>query len=700
MIFLNPAVLFGLLASSIPILIHLFNLKKLKKIEFSTLAFLKELQKNKIRRIKIKQWILLALRVSIILFIVMAFARPTLRSVQIGGTTSAAKTTAIFILDDTFSMSVVDQKGSYFNQAKEIIKQILSQLQEGDEVGLILISNPGSEQKVTSDFSEFVKTVDRTDLTDVSGYINAAIVKAAQMIGESKNFNKEIYVLSDFQKNKIENDNVNTNVSELLNSGVKLYSIRLSDKTVFNLSIDDLKVNNQIFEKDKTVSFSVTVSNHSNQDVKNGVVSLFINNERASQKSFDVNSGQSIEVEMQATPKVTGFIDIVAEIESDEIQQDNKRFANIFIPDKIPIGMFYENRDDLGFIGIALGTDSSSRYELAKNNINQITSKQLEKYKVIILSTNYLNAGFEQINNFLKNGGGLILFPSSDPEVAKINQFFNRIGLQVNATFVGDIGKTDLKIKFEKSDFNHPVFQNIFQNKEKKNFESPTLNAYYKYAMNGNPIISLLDGSAFLSEFRLGNGKVLLFNVSPVLSWSDFPLKSIFAPLINNSVVYLASLEREKNIYLAGETISVNLKNQNISQIKVIRPDRSEEIVNLEDKPDRSFFPYTNTSIVGNYKFISGKKQFENISVNTDPTESVIEYATQSDFESYLKKIKFNGNYIPIDKESNISEKILQARFGSELWRYFVFLAIILALIEMTIARNVKKELEGLNSSE
>lgn len=700
MIFLNPAVLFGLLASSIPILIHLFNLKKLKKIEFSTLAFLKELQKNKIRRIKIKQWILLALRVSIILFIVMAFARPTLRSVQIGGTTSAAKTTAIFILDDTFSMSVVDQKGSYFNQAKEIIKQILSQLQEGDEVGLILISNPGSEQKVTSDFSEFVKTVDRTDLTDVSGYINAAIVKAAQMIGESKNFNKEIYVLSDFQKNKIENDNVNTNVSELLNSGVKLYSIRLSDKTVFNLSIDDLKVNNQIFEKDKTVSFSVTVSNHSNQDVKNGVVSLFINNERASQKSFDVNSGQSIEVEMQATPKVTGFIDIVAEIESDEIQQDNKRFANIFIPDKIPIGMFYENRDDLGFIGIALGTDSSSRYELAKNNINQITSKQLEKYKVIILSTNYLNAGFEQINNFLKNGGGLILFPSSDPEVAKINQFFNRIGLQVNATFVGDIGKTDLKIKFEKSDFNHPVFQNIFQNKEKKNFESPTLNAYYKYAMNGNPIISLLDGSAFLSEFRLGNGKVLLFNVSPVLSWSDFPLKSIFAPLINNSVVYLASLEREKNIYLAGETISVNLKNQNISQIKVIRPDRSEEIVNLEDKPDRNFFPYTNTSIVGNYKFISGKKQFENISVNTDPTESVTEYATQSDFESYLKKIKFNGNYIPIDKESNISEKILQARFGSELWRYFVFLAIILALIEMTIARNVKKELEGLNSSE
>src|SRR4030066_1542341 len=107
MTFLNPAVLFGLLAASIPILIHLFNLRKLKKIEFSTLSFLKELQKNKIRKVKLKQWLLLALRVLIILGIVFAFARPALRGTTIGGTASTAKTTAVFILDDTFSMSVV-----------------------------------------------------------------------------------------------------------------------------------------------------------------------------------------------------------------------------------------------------------------------------------------------------------------------------------------------------------------------------------------------------------------------------------------------------------------------------------------------------------------------------------------------------------------------------------------------------------------
>jgi uncharacterized membrane protein len=88
MTFLNPAILIGLAAASIPILIHLLNLRKLKKIEFSTLNFLKELQKNKIRRVRLKQWLLLALRVLIILMIVTAFARPTLEGVSTSGASS------------------------------------------------------------------------------------------------------------------------------------------------------------------------------------------------------------------------------------------------------------------------------------------------------------------------------------------------------------------------------------------------------------------------------------------------------------------------------------------------------------------------------------------------------------------------------------------------------------------------------------
>ena len=696
MIFLNPAILFGLLAASIPVIIHLFNLRKLKKIEFSTLTFLKELQKNKIRKIKLKQWILLALRVLIILFVVMAFARPALQSIQIGGTTSVAKTTAIFILDDTFSMSVVDQKGSYFNQSKEIIKQVISQLQEGDEVGLILVSNPRLENKLTSNLSEFIKNVDQLDLSFSSGDLNSAITKAAQLISESKNFNKEIYVLSDFQKNKITNEKIENDLSEILNESIRLYSFDLSDKDVFNLSVDELKINSQIFEKDKPVSFSITVSNNSRQDVRNAVVSLFINDERAAQKSFDVSAGQSTIIEIEATPKSTGFIDVVAEIETDEIEQDNKRFASLFVPEKTLVGLFAENQNDLTYVDLALQTAGDGKYSIERKRVNQLTSQQLNKYQTIIISTNTIASGIEQLKNFVQNGGGVILFPSSNQDAARLNQLYSQLGLRTSASFIGKVNSTDLKIKFDKTDFNHPVFQNIFQNDDKKKYESPELNAYYKISSAGNQMISLVDGSSFLSEYRIGKGKVFVFNSSPVLSWSDFPIKSIFAPLMNKSVAYLSSKDREQNVFLAGEEINLNLKNASPSQLKIVKPHKSEEFINLSENTGRDYLSYSKTNIAGYYKFYSSDNLLEDISINTDPTESKTVYADESEFEAYLKEIKFDGKYISIDKESNITEKIMQARFGSELWRYFVLIAIILALIEMTIARNAKKDLEGL----
>jgi len=697
MIFLNPAILFGLLAASIPVIIHLFNLRKLKKIDFSTLAFLKELQKNKIRKIKLKQWILLALRVLIILFVVMAFARPTLQSVKIGGTTSAAKTTAVFILDDTFSMSVVDQKGSYFNQAKQIIKDVISQLQEGDEVGVVLVSNPSSEKKLTSNLSDFIKQIDRTDLSYASGDLNTSIVKAAQLISESKNFNKEVYVLSDFQKNKIDQQNLKNDVSEILNKSVKLYSFYLADKDVFNLSIAELKINNQIFEKDKPISFLITITNNSKQDVSNSVVSLFLNNERAAQKSFDVKAGQSTLVEIEAVPKSTGFIDVTTEIETDEILQDNKRFASVFIPEKISIGLFYENPSDATFVDLALQSTGDNRYSIEKKNLSQILSQRLNQFQSIIIIANSTN-GVDQLKSYLKSGGGIILFPSSVSDVPKLNQFYRQIGLNISITFVGKISSSDLKIKFDKIDFNNPVFQNIFQTEDKKKFESPEINAYYKNSIIGTQIISLVDGSSFLSEVKVGQGKILIFNSSPVLSWSDFPIKSIFTPLINNSIVYLSSKEREENVFLAGEEVSVNLRNSNPSQIKVIRPDNSQEFINLKESNLKDYLIYSNTNLAGIYKFYSGDNKIEDISINTDPSESKTVYASELDFENYLKEIKFSGDYVTIDKNSNISEKILQARFGSELWRYFLLIAIILALLEMTIARNAKKDLEGLKT--
>jgi uncharacterized membrane protein len=562
MTFLNPAILIGLAAASIPILIHLLNLRKLKKIEFSTLHFLKELQKNKIRRVKLKQWLLLALRVMIILLVVIALARPTLEGVSIGGTTSAAKTSAVFILDDTFSMSVVDQNGSLFNQAKQTIKKLLKQLQEGDEACLILVSgDQNEEQKFSTNINAVSDRLDELKVSDASGDINSVFLKAAELISKSKNFNKEIYLLTDFQKGRIYDEENLSNLGQILNGKVNLYTFDYAKKDVYNISLDDLKVISRIFEKEKPIKFEAVVNNHSFQPVSTLVVSLFIDGERAAQQSVDLNPNESKTIQLEGVAKKTGYIDVIAETEDDDINQDNKIFTSVYIPDKLSILLISEIPDDAKFIKLALkSSEDICNIGITESPVNRLGSLQLKDFDVIIFIGNDLQAGADNLKRYVSNGGGLIIFPSSEINLNVLKQSLAILGLPQPASIVDGSNAPNSSIDFETVDYNHPVFQDIFQNDEKKKIESPEIYTYYKYSSQGKgkSIITLIDGSSFLTELVIEKGKIFFFNTSPVLEWSDFPLKSIFTPLIYKSVYYLSIKDQNEIQYIAGEPLNIN----------------------------------------------------------------------------------------------------------------------------------------------
>ncbi len=696
MTFLNPAILIGLAAATIPVIIHLLNLRKLKKIEFSTLIFLKELQKNKIRRVKLKQWLLLALRVLIILLIVTAFARPTLEGVSIGGTTSAAKTTALFILDDSFSMSVVDQNGSYINQAEQTIKILLSNFEEGDEAGLILVSGDiEGEVAVTTNINSVAEKLKNINVSDASGTINSALIKASNLILESKNFNKEIYLLSDFQKDRIAIEQNLTNLSQALNERVKLYSFDFSGKEVYNIGISKLKVITKIFEINKPISFEVTVTNYSDQTVNNLVVSLIVGGKRSAQKSINLTSNKAKIVQLEGTANKNGFVDVTVEIEDDEVSVDNKRFSSIFIPEKISVILLYDKFNDIRFVKLALQSAADNgNLELDEKPLSKISTIKLNNYDAVIIIGSKVIDRSGDLRRLLTDGGGVIIFPSSEPDLVGFRGILNSLKLPQAKELIYYSEQVNKTVDFEKIDYDHPLLQNIFRDEQKKEIESPIIQNYYKISPmgKGRSIISLLDGSSFLSEYNFGRGKIFVFNVPPVLEWSDFPIKSIFAPLIYKSVVYLSAKDRNNSEYIAGEPLNINISRRTLPIIKVVRPDRSEDLINLNGN-DSDFLNFSKTYLSGNYKIYSGVDLLETISVNTEQLESNVNYILDDEFEDYLKEINFKGAHIKITKGEDPVTLILQARFGSELWRYFLFAAFLLALIEMTIARSAKKEL-------
>ena len=140
MTFLNPILLLGLAAAAIPLIIHLFNFRRPRRVAFSSLAFLHELKKSTMQRVRIKQWLLLALRTLALAALALAFARPTLEGALAGVFGNQGRSTMAVVLDHSTSMSLRDGSGAYLDQAKTIASELLNDFESGDE--LILVSQP------------------------------------------------------------------------------------------------------------------------------------------------------------------------------------------------------------------------------------------------------------------------------------------------------------------------------------------------------------------------------------------------------------------------------------------------------------------------------------------------------------------------------------------------------------------------------
>jgi len=694
--FLNPAFLFGLAAAAIPVIIHLLNLKKLQKIEFSTLVFLKELQKSKLRRIKIKQWLLLALRMLIIFLLVMAFSRPTLKGIAIGGTTSAAKTSMVFIIDNTTSMSAVDERGSLFNQVKDAALKLTKLLQPGDDAAIILLSDDNPEKVFfTSNLNELIKQITHITLSDKRGNFQKAIFNSISILEKSNNFNKEVFVLSDFQKNMLPDLQLSDKNQFNIDEKIRLYLINYSGKLFSNLSIDNIESNTQIFEKDKSIGFSALITNHSMHKVENKVISLFFNEDRVAQKSFSIEAGKSIELQLESTIKNTGNIDVRAQLEEDDINSDNNRYLNFYVPEKIPIIIFSEDPGDNKFIRLALSASDGGYLQVDEALLNQIQSYDLNKYSSVILIGTPVESSLQRINQYVENGGGLLIFPSSKGNLDSFKKICTNFNLSNQISVSGKNNSENNFFIFDKIELQHPLLQNIFEDETKKQFESPKIYIHYKFLadVRGKKIIELNDGSDFLSEFKISRGKIILCNTSPVISWSSFPLKSIFVPLMNKGVLYLSAKDREIINYLAGDEILIPVSNISSPKIKILRPDSSEEYITVSDQNRSGVINYSNTNDAGNYKIFTDEKQFAASTVNINTLESETKYADDSSVKEFFNKINFKGALKNIPKDKNPVSLVLQSRYGSELWKYFLMAALLIALAEMFVARNTKKDI-------
>jgi len=662
------------------------------------------------RRIKLKQLLLLALRIFVITFLVLAFSKPVLENYSFGADTKGKSTVLIF-LDDSFSMDAQDGNGKYFDQAKRSVTGILESYSESDEIILIPSSYTGykSSAGITGGITEITDSLEFLNISYKPFKLSDAFIMSEQILKNSLNPNKDVFVISDFQTvNVDERSEIFKNKDA---ADVNYFFIKTGSRTVSNLSLDSLNVISKIPAKFGNIRMSVNLTNHSESPVLNKSLKLFIDGKLTEESVTDVNANSIAKKEFSFTADRTGdihgYIELASDnIQEDELTQDNRIYFDIFIPGKIRVCLV-GNPGEFRFVNAALNSaqnltaDDNSEKIFDTKYLNNVTDEIFDQ-DVLIISPDqsYSVNDSKLLSDFLAAGKGIFVFLNERTDIANFNSAVSSVlNIPVIETLNSDEVQ-NLNLKFGKIDFENPLMAEIFRNRQlnitsESFIDSPEIRKYFELILNENsfPVISLSDNRPFISETELPKGKFLMSAVSAETGFSDFPLNNIFPPLMIRSVFYLNSDFGFTNENLIGRSNIIPVKGlQNIAGMN--SPDGISSDINYGiSGPSEKFLimPYSvNTASKGLYFLNDSAGNKFGFSLNSDPSESITGILSEEEIENVIDNFGLKSAVL-IKDINDISADINEKRTGASLWKYFLLAALLFLALEIIYSKKLEE---------
>lgn len=704
MTFLNPLVLFGLAAAAIPLIIHLFNFRRPKKVDFSSLAFLKELQKTTMQRVRIKQWLLLALRTLALACLILAFARPTLQGSLSGALGGRARSSVAVVVDNSLSMSLRDAQGGYLEQAKAWAAGVVDQTAPGDEVFVLTTGDQGGvAPSAYSNRGPALQAVADVQLRPGSAPLTRTLARAAALLEETAHPNREVYLLSDLQRSTFA-DSAAAGVP----AGVRTFLLPVGERTHANVAVTDVRVESRIIEVGQPVRIEATLVNYGREPVEDYVASVFLEGERVAQAAADLAPGAPATLTFTATPQRRGWLAGVVQIEDDDFEHDNQRFFTVNVPEQRNILVVRGEGQQTDYIDLALSPRlAEGRIAFALETIpeSNLAATALGGYDALVLvGPRDLSSGeVAALTRYVDQGGGLLLFPSAGAVAEDYNLLLDSLGAGRFSGFSGSLGSGRSIAAFDRVDREHPLFEGVFDRQRARagaQVESPDV----YHAMNYTPesgaeqtLIRLSNGFPFLQEVRHGQGAAFLMAVAPDERWSDLPVRGLFVPLLYRSMYYLSAGEA------AGEAALVvgqpgELRLAGVGDAEPLRL-RSPEAVEFTPEQRTLFgavllqFNPAMLPVPGIYEVYAGTEPVRRLAVNLDSRESDLQPMEVDAAVEQLEGLSEGAvQVLEAGDVAGVVQAIQEARTGVELWNVFLLLALTFLVIEMLVVKHWRPE--------
>ena len=684
MSFLYPAFLFALFAVLIPIIIHLFNFRKYKTVYFSNVQFLKNVKQETKSKSNLKHLLVLLMRILAITALVIAFARPYIPS---GKQTAASSRKLIGIyVDNSFSTEAESKYGKIIEVEKKKALEISKAYPEDAEF-LFLTNNFELKHQHFVSKEQFKDFVLATKTSSAVKNISSVISKMKTIFNEHKKASEtfSFYIISDFQKTSADIDAVEPDSSNNI-----IFVPVLTEKTA-NLYIASVWFDSPNRPVNQPDELNISIKNTSDESYTQMPVKLFIDDSLKSTGSFSIEANSQTAVKINFTNDKTGIVNGRVEISDFPITYDNHFYFNYNLTDTNKILILQENNLPNKYIN----TVFSGLNNVLLKSVTEKNSKSVNFNNFNVIISNGLRQIDENLKenllNFCKNGGILIIFPVINCDINSYNNFFN----EANLNYITGFDTT--KIEAEKLNYNSRILQYVFKKKE-KNIDMPYILKRVKFSnltnIDEEVILYSEKNDKLISSTPSGNGTVFTFAVNADKSYGNLVYHPLWVSLLYNMAFYNSA---GKNIYYtAGNdfSISVKVKNKNPDNIfHIVNEEKNIDIipqsVNTEDNIHKLFIN-NNIQKDGQYNILNGNTPVSGISVNYNRKESDLNHYSFKELKSFSSD--FSGKNLSVleTNKQMLKESVLNQNRGLQLQKLFLILTLLFIALEIIFIKFLK----------
>lgn len=681
--FVYPEFLWAFGVLVIPIVIHLFNFRKYKTLYFSSLQFVKVVDLQTKSTQKLKHLLVLITRLLAFIFLVLAFSQPY-KPVTNQFSKGGKPVLAVYI-DNSFSMSMNGVEGELISEAKEMARKMISKVSLDTRIMLVTNNLSGLEQRLITKI-EALERLDKIELSPINRTISEVIEweKAAIELENStkqKIGSKQFVILSDFQKStakfeELKEDDASFYYPVLINS---------QDKT--NLTIDSVWFSSPVQKLGENHELNVRVHNYSSKDVTNVEVHLEVNSVKRD-VFLDIPANNFTQTTFNYADQKPGFKKGYVSVNDKQFFIDDEYHFSYSVNSSSNI-LIINGENAVNNIGIVYALDNF--YKITQINQNQFTLDAIKgKDLIVINGAKDLQSGIAQnLTEYIEDGGSIALFPGEEIDILSWNNFLKSVNMPLFSSTITE------GVKIKNINYDDVFFRAVFE-KKPENLNLPSIAKAYKLNQSATSqsigLIFLQNGSPLYSKAT--NGKsIYLFASSLSPNYGTFTSNALF------STILLRTAELSKRKTPLSLVIGTD------SKFPIYSKSQSETPIHLKNK-SIDFIPRTISTNSLTYVSIGGIEALEklnagtytitdnepigSISLNYNRNESNIETLSSDEIiSSFSDKGIKNVKFSEIAEGQSLTKIDLEKPI--EYWRIFIFMTILLIIIEVLLLKFLKK---------